>query len=219
MSWWGVVQRRIPGTSNQVNWPVPFESSVFFSTVVFWGAGFRGFRVSRRKITSTYCWILYSSTLKMEAVCSSEMPANFYQNKRRPNLQDASLHPLTYSFSDQPHTYLPVYLATTTKCWHLCKHQIWETFAIRCSVCVGLCTQVAVMSQLPPHAVLYKFRESKGKTHHSFQITKEGGLPDMAFRTVIALSALCIVSTLLCGTYESRRELMCMLNFPPFRHF
>jgi hypothetical protein len=28
---WGVVQRRIPGTSNQVNWPVSFKSSVFFS--------------------------------------------------------------------------------------------------------------------------------------------------------------------------------------------
>jgi hypothetical protein len=25
MSWWGVVQRRIPGTSNQVNWPVSFR--------------------------------------------------------------------------------------------------------------------------------------------------------------------------------------------------
>jgi cytochrome c oxidase assembly protein Cox11 len=30
MSSWGVVQRRIPGTSNQVNWPVSFESSVLF---------------------------------------------------------------------------------------------------------------------------------------------------------------------------------------------
>jgi hypothetical protein len=31
MSWWGVVQQWIPGTWNQVNWPVSFESSVFFS--------------------------------------------------------------------------------------------------------------------------------------------------------------------------------------------
>jgi hypothetical protein len=31
MSWWGVVQWRIPSTSNQVNWLVSFELSVFFS--------------------------------------------------------------------------------------------------------------------------------------------------------------------------------------------
>jgi hypothetical protein len=31
MSLWGVVQRRIPGTSDEVNWPVSFKSSVFFS--------------------------------------------------------------------------------------------------------------------------------------------------------------------------------------------
>jgi hypothetical protein len=44
MSLWGFVQRRIPGTSDQVNWPVSFESSVFFSR--FEERGFVGFESS-----------------------------------------------------------------------------------------------------------------------------------------------------------------------------
>jgi hypothetical protein len=44
MSLWRVVQRRIPGTSNQVNWPVSFKSSVFFSC--FEERGFVGFESS-----------------------------------------------------------------------------------------------------------------------------------------------------------------------------